>query len=42
MQKAIQQYENRKENGMSVSDIIKLNGIPKASFYAELKKTKGE
>lgn len=40
MEKAIQQYENRKENGMSVSDIIKLNGIPKASFYAELKKTK--
>lgn len=38
MQKAIEQYQNRKDNGMSVSDILKLNGIPKASFYVELKK----
>ncbi|QGM28958.1 recombinase family protein [Bacillus sp. N3536] len=38
MQKAIEQYNNRLENKMSVSDILKLNGIPKASFYVELKK----
>ena len=38
MKKAIEQYNNRKDNGMSVSDILKLNGIPKASFYVELKK----
>ena len=38
MQKAIEQYNNRADNKMSVSDILKLNGIPKASFYVELKK----
>ena len=38
MQKALEQYSNRKENKMSVSDILKLNGIPKATFYVELKK----
>ena len=38
MKKAIEQYQNRQENGMSVSDILKLNDIPKASFYVELKK----
>ena len=38
MQKAIKQYLNRKENGMSVTDILKVNDIPKASFYVELKK----
>ncbi|PSL41153.1 TetR family transcriptional regulator [Planomicrobium soli] len=38
MQKALEQYRNREENKMSVSDILKLNGIPKATFYVELKK----
>lgn len=38
MQKAIEQYKNRADNKMSVSDILKLNGIPKASLYVELKK----
>lgn len=38
MDKAVDQYKNRKDNKMSVSDILKLNGIPKASFYVELKK----
>lgn len=38
MKKAIEQYNNRSDNKMSVSDILKLNGIPKASFYVELKK----
>lgn len=38
VQKAIEQYNNRTDNKMSVSDILKLNGIPKASFYVELKK----
>ncbi|WP_342598078.1 recombinase family protein [Psychrobacillus sp. FSL H8-0483] len=38
MQKAIEQYNNRAENKLSVSDILKFNGIPKASFYVELKK----
>lgn len=38
MQKAIEQYKGREENKMSVTDILKLNGIPKASFYVELKK----
>lgn len=40
MQKAIEQYKNRADNKMSVSDILKLNGIPKATFYVELKKLK--
>jgi len=38
MQRAIEQYNNRVENKMSVSDILKINGIPKATFYVELKK----
>lgn len=38
MHKALEQYKNREENKMSVSDILKLNGIPKATFYIELKK----
>lgn len=29
---------NRADNKMSVSDILKLNEIPKASTYVELKK----
>lgn len=37
MQKAIVQYNKRDENKMSVSDILKLNGIPKATFYVEFK-----
>ena len=41
MQKAIEQYNNRVVNKMSVSDILKLNGIPKATFYVELKKYEG-
>lgn len=42
MQKAIEQYKNRADNKMSVSDILKLNGIPKATFYIELKKQEVE
>lgn len=42
LQKAIEQYNNRVDNKMSVSDILKLNGIPKATFYVELKKYKAE
>ncbi|GGA36031.1 hypothetical protein [Psychrobacillus lasiicapitis] len=38
IRKAIEQYKNRADNKMSVSDILKLNGIPKATFYVELKK----
>jgi len=38
MQKAIEQYKNRADNKMSVSDILKLNGIPKATYYVELKR----
>lgn len=32
LEKAIEQYNNRLTNNMSVSDILKLNGIPKATF----------
>lgn len=42
MQKAIEQYNNRAENKMSVTDILKLSGIPKATFYVELKKYASE
>lgn len=42
MQKAIEQYNKRADNKMSVSDILKLNGIPKATFYVELKKHESE
>ncbi|RLQ92116.1 recombinase family protein [Planomicrobium sp. Y74] len=40
MERALEQYRNRADNKMSVSDILKLNGIPKATFYLELKKQK--
>ena len=38
MQKAIEQYKNQKVNKMRVSYILILNGVPKATFYVELKK----
>lgn len=36
--KAIQLYNNRETNGMSVNDIQKLTGVPRSTIYAELKK----
>jgi DNA invertase Pin-like site-specific DNA recombinase len=36
--KALTLYENRETNGMSVSDIQKVTGVPRSTIYAELKK----
>lgn len=38
VERAIDLYGKRKDNGMSVSDIVKSTGVPKATLYAELKK----
>ncbi|REH94318.1 recombinase family protein [Staphylococcus felis] len=36
--KAIELHKNRNENGLSVSDILKMTGVKKSTFYYELKK----
>lgn len=36
--KAIDLYKNRSANGLSVSDILKMTGVKKSTFYYELKK----
>ena len=38
VERALSLYAKRKDNGMSVSDIVKSTGVPKATLYAELKK----
>lgn len=36
--RALQLYKEREHNGMSVSEISKLTGVPRSSIYAEIKK----
>lgn len=36
--KAIELYKNRNENGLSVGDILKMTDVKKSTFYYELKK----
>ncbi len=36
--KAIELYQKRDENGLSVGDILKMTGVKKSTFYHELKK----
>lgn len=38
VERALSLYAKRKDNGMSISDIVKSTGVPKASLYAEMKK----
>lgn len=40
IKKAIELYNNRETNGMSVKDILKLTSMKKSTFYYELKKVK--
>ncbi|ELJ9285088.1 recombinase family protein [Staphylococcus pseudintermedius] len=40
--KAIELYKNRNENGLSVVDILKITGVKKSTFYHELKKVGNE
>lgn len=40
IQKAIKLYQERESNGMSVSDIVKLTGVPRSTLYAKLKERK--
>ncbi|WP_390579996.1 recombinase family protein, partial [Staphylococcus pseudintermedius] len=40
--KAIELYKNRNENGLSVGDILKITGVKKSTFYHELKKVGNE
>ncbi|MFJ7471748.1 recombinase family protein [Peribacillus frigoritolerans] len=40
VKKALQLYENRESNGMSVSDISKLTGVPRSTIYAKAKELK--
>ena len=38
IKRALEMYHSKDDNGYSVSDIIKLTGVPKATLYNELKK----
>ncbi|WP_181895081.1 recombinase family protein [Staphylococcus felis] len=38
--RAIELHKNRNENGLSVSDILKMTGVKKSTFYYELRKIK--
>ncbi|PNZ34690.1 recombinase family protein, partial [Staphylococcus lutrae] len=38
IEKAIELYQKRNENGLSVGDILKTTGVKKSTFYYELKK----
>lgn len=40
VKKALQLYEDRESNGMSVSDISKLTGVPRSTIYAKAKELK--
>lgn len=40
IKRALQLYNERETNGMSVNDIIQLTGVPKSTIYAEIKKLK--
>jgi AcrR family transcriptional regulator len=38
IEQALKLYDERSMNSMSISDIVKLTGVPKSTVYAELKK----
>jgi DNA invertase Pin-like site-specific DNA recombinase len=38
IKRALQLYEEREINGMSVPDIVKLTGVPRSTLYYEIKK----
>jgi len=41
VEQAMKLYKDRENNQMSVSDIVKLTGVPRSTIYAELNKKKG-
>lgn len=41
IKKALDLYANKNENGLSVSEITKLTGVPHSTLYNELRKLKG-
>lgn len=40
IKRALQLYDERKTNGMSVNDIAKMTGVPRSTVYHELRKRK--
>jgi len=40
IKRALQLYDERKTNGMSVNDIVKMTGVPRSTIYHELRKRK--
>lgn len=39
IKRALQLYQERENNGMSIAEIVRTTGVPKSSLYAEIKKT---
>lgn len=37
IKRALELYHNRKDNGMSIKDIVKLTGVPKSTLYQKVK-----
>ncbi|MFE0505524.1 helix-turn-helix domain-containing protein [Peribacillus butanolivorans] len=37
LKRAIQLYNERETNGMSVNDIVKATGVPRSTLYAKIK-----
>jgi AcrR family transcriptional regulator len=35
VKKALELYEDRKSNGLSVNDIAKMTGVPRSTIYAK-------
>jgi DNA invertase Pin-like site-specific DNA recombinase len=40
IEEALQLYNSRNTNGLSVKDIVKLTGVPKATLYVEIRKNR--
>jgi len=40
IKKALDLYDNREQNNMTLNDISKLTGVPRSTIYAEVKKVK--
>jgi DNA invertase Pin-like site-specific DNA recombinase len=42
VKKALKLFRERKDNGLSVNEIVKMTGVPRATIYAKNKETAGE
>ncbi|MBY0008796.1 recombinase family protein [Priestia aryabhattai] len=42
VKKALKMFRERDENGLSVNDIVKMTGVPRATIYAKNKETLGQ